>query len=38
MAMALVVGQDKSGVDAQHDVAAYCEANSGCRVVVVPAT
>jgi nucleotide-binding universal stress UspA family protein len=38
MAMALVVGQDKSDVGARHDVAAYCEANSGCRVVVVPVT
>ncbi|QGN56810.1 universal stress protein [Nostocoides sp. HKS02] len=37
LAMALVVGQDKPGEGAQHGVAAYCQANSGCRVLVVPA-
>jgi nucleotide-binding universal stress UspA family protein len=33
-AMALIVGRDKAG--AAHDVAAYCQAHSGCRVLIVP--
>jgi nucleotide-binding universal stress UspA family protein len=37
LATALVVGQDKPGGGAPHAVAAYCQANSGCRVLVVPA-
>lgn len=38
MAMALVVGPDAPGAGPTHEVAAYCQAHSGCRVVVVPAT
>lgn len=35
-AMALVVGRDSRVDGPSHDVAAYCQAHSGCRVIVVP--
>jgi hypothetical protein len=38
LAMALVIGPDMPGPGAKHDVAAYCQAHSGCRVVVVAAS
>jgi hypothetical protein len=37
LAMALVIGPDTPGVGAKHAVVAYCQAHSGCRVVVVAA-
>ncbi|MGZ4576035.1 MAG: hypothetical protein ACXVXY_13760 [Mycobacteriaceae bacterium] len=38
LAMALVIGPDMPGAGSEHDVAAYCQAHSGCRVVVVAVT